>query len=131
MTESPKSHRQVRREELRDALIGAGLDAHSEWPGTFTPPVALVGPNPDRYQTFDGAPYGRAIAGIAVTLISAAGVNDVMADEIERLCDVTYRTIAGLDEFLAGDLTTGNVEGYLAATIVVSCEVNDPGASAI
>lgn len=115
--------RAARREFLRDRLIEGGIDAHASWPGTFVPPVALVGPDPDRYQTFEGAPYGHAVVNLLVTLIGSVGVNDEQAGEIEDLIDKAYVVLCGLDDFTAGDVTVGNYEGLLAASISVSCEI--------
>lgn len=72
------------RTSLRDLLASAGLNAFTTVPEAFTPPGVFAGPD-DPYLDFDGAAFGCVLVHNQLTLVAAAGTNNVRADELDDL----------------------------------------------
>lgn len=116
------------RESIRDALAGAGILAFATVPDRFNPPAAFVGPG-DPYITREGMNYGVEQVRHQVTLVTGAGVNDVRADELDKLILTALDALYSLEEFDVGDVgRPGQVsltgQSYLAAAIDLTAQIH-------
>lgn len=82
------------RTDLRDALDAAGLHAFTTVPEAWTPPGVFVGPD-DPYLDFEGSTFGGVLVHHQLTVVTAAGTNDVQADALDDLVLQILRTDLG------------------------------------
>jgi hypothetical protein len=124
------------RTKLRDLLKAAGLNAFTVAPNPITPPFAYVGPN-EPYLDYEGAGFGCVIARFQVGYVTAPGVNEKRAEDVD---DGLLTVLAALREnpedphgfFVEGVDRPGPISlpgaagtgGHIAAPINVAIELD-------
>lgn len=115
------------RAELRDAMNGAGLDAHLIVPEVVAPPVTFIGPG-DPYVSLEGANYGSVVVRHEIVLAIGRGVNDVNAAELDRRFLAVLNALPGY--FTVTGSFTGQVplngQNYLGGVLSILTEIQIP-----
>lgn len=115
------------RDTIQAAMQVAGLHAFSVVPERAVPPMAWVAPG-DPYVTREGATFGGEIVRHEVVLVAPAGVNEVMAGELDELIVTALDALEANPDLFVSDVGQPgriqiNGQQYLAAAIAVSTEI--------
>lgn len=116
------------RQQIAEAVGTPEVPAFSTLPSRFAPPAIFVGPG-DPYITREGMTFGGEQVRHQVTVVTAAGVNEQRADELDALIVNTLDALYVLEDFDVGEVgRPGQVsiggQSYLAAAIDVTTQIH-------
>lgn len=116
------------RVTIRDAIAAKGHTVHTTAPERPSPPLIFVGPSDPYLSREEGRAFGEEVLRLEVIPVAGKGVNDVKAEELDRMIDDCLAALDGIEGLVVrrvdrpGQISLAN-QAYLACAVNVECEV--------